>query len=168
MQGWEDIEDSIWSGPILRYKNNLHALSVLVHTLEGLQATLAMHNDLKSRCLIPLLKNFLEHVPAMRQELRPLADFYMQDDEHRVYVNRIEFMHWRRAGARLMTALRRAFRAMHEHLEIWHVQEFGNFSLLDRHPSGRVDDWSDTYVFLENTIWDDYMQAYTTLVLNRH
>jgi len=123
MDEWENIEDSVWSAPILRYKADMAALDLLIRSLVGLQKTLAMHIDLKSRCLIQLLSTSLLQVAAMRQELRPVSDFHNEVQEevsiHRpvklvVYVNKIEFLRRRKACVRVMAELREVLLDIHE------------------------------------------------------
>ena len=171
MDAWENTKDSVYS-EILRYKADIAALDTLTHSLGGLQETMAEHIDMKSRILITLIGTSLTQVAGMRQQLRPVQDFHKEVQErvsiHHpvklvVYVNKNEFLRSREHCMSVMAELKPVLQKIHEHLMVWHAQEFGRFNVVEDHPTGERD-WSNTWKFLEGMIWDNYISSYTTLM----
>ena len=174
--GWKDITQSTYARDILRYKADITALDVIIRSLEGLKDTMAMHIDLKSRCMIPLITASLSQLANLRQQLPPVSNVYREtelppsstSDHDPGYlvrtVNTSQFLSHHENSARVMADLKNVLADMREKLDIWHVQEFGNMTLIEDHPDGERD-WSDTWKYIEDMLWKSYTTAYTTLMV---
>ena len=174
--GWEDIGQSIHSRDILRYKADITALDVIIRSLEGMKDTMAMHIDLKSRCMIPLITASLPQLAALRQQLPPVSNVYREtelppsstSDHDPGYlvrtVNTSQFLSHSRNSALVIAELKHVLAGMREKLDEWHVQEFGNMTLIEDHPDGERD-WSDTWKYIEDMLWKSYTTAYTALMV---
>ena len=172
---WEDIRGSTHGTEILRYKSDITALDATIRALEGLLDTMAMHIDLKSRCWIPLITASLPQLAALRQQLPPVSNVYREtepapdlssddDPENLVRtVNTSQFLCHCKASAQVMAELKAVLAAMRAILDNWHVQEFNNMTLIEDHPDGERD-WSNTWKFLEDSIWNSYTTAYAILM----
>jgi hypothetical protein len=173
--GWEDIRQSTHGTQILRYKTDITALDATIRALEGLLDTMAMHLDLKSRCWIPLITASMPQLVALRQQLPPVSNFYQEtepppssnsdDDPGNLVrtVNTSQFLSHYTNSAQVMAELKAVLAAMRAKLDEWHVQEFGNITLIEDHPEGERD-WSNTWKFLEDSIWNSYTTAYAILM----
>ena len=173
--GWGDISDSTHGREILRYKADITALDVIIHSLQGLADTMAMHIDLKSRCWIPLITASLPQLAALRQQLPPVSNVYQEtepipdsssDHDPRYLVrtvNTSQFLSHSTNSTRVMDELKHVLAGMRAKLEEWHVQEFGNMTLIEDHPDGERD-WSDTWKYIENMLWKSYTTAHTALM----
>ena len=173
---WEDIRGSTHGTEILRYKTDITALDATIRALEGLLDTMAMHIDLKSRCWIPLITASLPQLAALRQQLPPVSNVYREtepapdlssddDPENLVRtVNTSQFLCHCKASAQVMAELKAVLAAMRAILDNWHVQEFGNITLIEDHPDGERD-WSDTWKYIEDMLWKSYTTAYTALMV---
>ena len=128
MDKWENMDDSMWTPAILRYKDEEDALDLVIKGLGGLQTTIRKHTDLKSRSLVELLTDMLRETAPMRQDLRPVSDFYKEAEKKgEGYVNESAFERERRACERVMVQLKGFLSHTHEHLRLkW----FGMFKSL--------------------------------------
>jgi hypothetical protein len=145
---FRDIEKSPNKERILRYKADLEALQKVVGTLEqpyGLPALLAMHGDLKSRCLIPIIEGTLQEVAALRADLTPLSDWYRENMQPRpqpqhpepdVTVSDWNFREQREACERTLDEVKERLEWLDGHLEDWHVQEAGKISDVEVRADG--------------------------------
>ena len=137
MNKWENMDDSMWTPAILRYKDEEDALDLVIKGLGGLQTTMRKHTDLKSRSLVEFLTDMLRETAPMRQDLRPVSDFYKEAEKKgEGYVNESAFERERRACERVMVQLKGFLSHTHEHLMVWYVQEFGKLTVLTRTPTG--------------------------------
>ena len=171
--GWEDISESTHGTEILRYKSDITALDATIRALEGLLDTMAMHIDLKSRCWIPLITASLPQLAALRQQLPAVSNVYRETapmpnsnlDPGIVVrtVNTSQFLSHYTNSSQVMAELKAVLAAMRAILDNWHVQEFGNITLIEDHPNGERD-WSNTWKFLEDSIWNNYTTAYAILM----
>lgn len=164
---WEKMDDSMWKELILRYKAEKDGLDLAIKGVEGLQSTLPKHRDLKSGSLIVLLSSMQRDMAPMREELRPVSDFYKEvatkEKKLESYVNGEAFRGERRACERVMVNLKKILSHTHTQLRLWHVQEFGKLTALVHTPKG-VRDWSETWKLLERDYWEDYTTGYTALM----
>jgi hypothetical protein len=172
---FRDIEKSPKKARILRYKADLEALQKVVGTLEqphGLPELLAMHGDLKSRCLIPIIAGTLQEVAVLRAQLPPLSDWYRENTQPRpqpqhpepdVTVSDWNFREQRKACERTLDEVKERLEWLDGHLEDWHVQEAGKISDVEVRANG-VYDWSATWNHNEATIWSSYKEGYKALM----
>ena len=157
--GWEVIDNI----EIHRYKAHKDGLDLLIKSLGGLRrTTMPQHLDFKSRCMKVLITEFLTAVAPWIQQLPPVSDFYKQENSV-VSVNQASFNHHRDECSQVLTKLRKAIEDAHAYLMLWHAQEFGNIHLIEDHPTHGPTDWSPTFIYLENMIWDHYIEGHTAL-----
>jgi hypothetical protein len=156
--GWEVIDNI----EIHRYKAHKDGLDLLIKSLGGLRTTMSQHIDFKSRCMKVLITEFLTAVAPWIQRLPPVSDFYKEENSV-VSVNWTVFNQQRITCTEVLTKLRQAIKDAHDYLQLWHTQEFGNIHLIEDHPTHGPTDWSPTFIYLENMIWDHYIEGHTAL-----
>ena len=170
MSEWQHINSSTEARPIMRYRADITAIDVMLHSLGGLADTMAMHIDLKSRCWISLINASLPQLAALRQQLPPVSDIYQEKQQQGgqllVSVNTTAFQRQRDAAARVIADLKAALRAMRIQLDVWHAQEYGNITLPGEDPQGH-DDMSESWKYIERMIWNTYTGSHATLMNER-
>ena len=167
MSEWQHINSSTEARPIMRYRADITAIDVILHSLGGLADTMAMHIDLKSRCWISLINASLPQLAALRQQVPPVSDFYREEQQQGgqllVSVNTNAFQRQRDAAALVIADLKAALRGIRTELDVWHAQEYGKITLPGEDPQGH-DDMSESWKYIERMIWNTYTGSYATLM----
>ena len=166
---WTNIEQSEYGKEILRYQADRKALDEITHSLGLLPQTLKTHINLKSDCLAVLILLFVEQIKPVIQLLPDESAFYLEpthdlEQPPITRVNNTAYETHREECRERIGQLKAALSEAHYQIDTWCVQEFGKIRMVEVHPVHGTCDWSNTYNYLEDEIYQGYMKGYDALM----
>jgi hypothetical protein len=167
--GWTNIEQSEYGKEILRYQADRKALDEITHSLGLLPQILISHLDLKSRCLAVLLPVFIQELQPVIHSLPDKSVFYLEpthdlEQPPITRVNDTAFETHHEECRQKLEQLKAVIEEANYHIDTWFVQEFRKIRMVEVHQVHGMCDWSNTYNYLEDQIYQGYMNGYNALM----